>query len=75
MRVFVTGGAGFIGSHPCVALLNAGHEGTSFDNFSNGSPEALVRASEITGKAVLDVLAVVTRSTSVRSSSLQTAEQ
>ena len=33
MRVLVTGGAGYIGSHTCVELLNAGHEVVAFDNF------------------------------------------
>lgn len=48
--IFVTGGAGYIGSHTCVELLNAGHEVTVFDNFSNSQPEALVRVERITGK-------------------------
>jgi len=49
-KVFVTGGAGYIGSHTCVELLQAGHEVTVFDNFCNGHPEALVRVQEITGR-------------------------
>jgi UDP-glucose 4-epimerase len=48
--IFVTGGAGYIGTHTCVELLNAGHEVTVFDNFSNSQPEALVRIERITGK-------------------------
>jgi len=48
--VFITGGAGYIGSHACVELINAGHEVTVFDNFSNSQPEALVRIERITGK-------------------------
>ncbi|MBX9927444.1 MAG: NAD-dependent epimerase/dehydratase family protein, partial [Gemmatimonadaceae bacterium] len=44
-----TGGAGYIGSHTCVELLNAGHEVTVFDNFSNSQPEALARVERITG--------------------------
>ena len=48
--IFVTGGAGYIGSHTCVELLNAGHEITVFDNFCNSRPEALVRVERITGK-------------------------
>ena len=48
--IFVTGGAGYIGSHTCVELLNAGHEVTVFDNFSNSQPEALARVEQITGK-------------------------
>jgi len=37
------------GSHSCVELLNAGHEVTVFDNFSNSQPEALARVQRITG--------------------------
>lgn len=48
--IFVTGGAGYIGSHTCVELLKAGHEITVFDNFCNSRPEALVRVERITGK-------------------------
>ncbi len=50
--IFVTGGAGYIGSHTCVELLNAGHEVTVFDNFCNSQPEALARVEHITGKKV-----------------------
>ena len=50
--IFVTGGAGYIGSHTCVELLNAGHEVTVFDNFCNSRPEALARVERITGKNV-----------------------
>ncbi len=50
--IFVTGGAGYIGSHTCVELLNAGHEVTVFDNFSNSRPEALRRVEHITGKKI-----------------------
>ena len=50
--IFVTGGAGYIGSHTCVELLNAGHKVTVFDNFSNSQPEALVRVEQITGKKI-----------------------
>ena len=48
--IFITGGAGYIGSHTCVELLNAGHQVTVFDNFSNSQPEALARVERITGK-------------------------
>jgi len=48
--IFVTGGAGYIGSHTCVELLNAGHEVTVFDNFSNSQPEALARVQRIAGR-------------------------
>lgn len=50
MTILVTGGAGYIGSHTCVELLNAGHQVTVFDNFSNSQPEALARVERITGK-------------------------
>jgi UDP-glucose 4-epimerase len=49
-RVLVTGGAGFIGSHTCVELLNAGYEICVVDNLSNSKEEALKRVKEITGK-------------------------
>ena len=52
MRFLLTGGAGFIGSHTCVALLNAGHEVVVLDNYRNSSPEALRRVEQITGKKV-----------------------
>jgi UDP-glucose 4-epimerase len=48
--ILVTGGAGYIGSHTCVELLNAGHDVTVFDNFCNSQPEALARVERITGK-------------------------
>lgn len=48
--IFVTGGAGYIGSHTCVELLNAGFDVTVFDNFCNSQPEALARVERITGK-------------------------
>lgn len=50
MSVLVTGGAGFIGSHTCVSLLEAGYELVIVDNFSNSKPEALNRIKKITGK-------------------------
>lgn len=50
MTVLVTGGAGYIGSHTCVELLNAGHQVVVFDNFCNSQPEVLQRVSRITGK-------------------------
>jgi len=48
--ILVTGGAGYIGSHTCVELLNAGHELVVFDNFCNSHPEALARVEKITGR-------------------------
>lgn len=50
MKVFLTGGAGYIGSHVLVELLARGDEVCVFDNFCNGSPEALRRAGEIAGR-------------------------
>lgn len=52
MKILLTGGAGFIGSHTCVELLSAGHEAIVADNFYNSSPEAVRRVEEITGKQV-----------------------
>lgn len=49
-KILVTGGAGFIGSHTCVELLENGYEIVVFDNFSNSKPEALNRIKKITGK-------------------------
>ena len=48
--ILVTGGAGYIGSHTCVELLNAGFDVTVFDNFYNSNPEALGRIRKITGR-------------------------
>lgn len=48
--ILVTGGAGYIGSHACVALLQAGHEVTVLDNLANGHPEALARIARIAGR-------------------------
>lgn len=47
--ILVTGGAGYIGSHTYVQLLEAGHELVVFDDFSNSKPEALPRIEKITG--------------------------
>lgn len=50
MRILVTGGAGYIGSHTAVELLNNGHEVVVADNLCNSSEQALNRVKEITGK-------------------------
>ena len=52
MNVLVTGGAGYIGSHTCVELIEAGHTPIVIDNLSNSNPESLHRVAEITGKTV-----------------------
>ena len=51
MHIIVTGGAGYIGSHTCLELLNAGHDVTVIDNLSNSSEDALKRVGKICGKA------------------------
>ena len=50
MRVLVTGGAGYIGSHTCVELLEAGHEVFVVDNLCNGHEAALERVRGITNR-------------------------
>lgn len=52
MTILVTGGAGYIGSHTNVELLNAGHEVVVVDNFCNSSAESVKRVQKITGKTV-----------------------
>ena len=50
MKILVTGGAGYIGSHTCVELLEAGHEVVIVDNLYNSSPKAVERIAELSGK-------------------------
>lgn len=50
--ILVTGGAGFIGSHTCVELLEAGYDVAVIDNFCNSKPETIEKIEEITGKKV-----------------------
>ncbi|WP_439097755.1 SDR family NAD(P)-dependent oxidoreductase [Methylocucumis oryzae] len=50
--ILVTGGAGYIGSHACVELLNAGFNVVVVDNLSNSKVEALARVQRITGKTL-----------------------
>ena len=52
MAILVTGGAGYIGSHTCVELLNAGYEVVVVDNLSNSCKESLNRVQKITGKSL-----------------------
>ena len=52
MSILVSGGAGYIGSHTCVELLNAGYEIVVVDNLSNSCEESLRRVEKITGKTV-----------------------
>lgn len=53
MNILVTGGAGYIGSHTCVELLQAGHKIVVVDNLSNSKKEAITRVEEITGKEII----------------------
>ncbi len=50
MAILVTGGAGYIGSHTCVEILDAGYDIVIVDNFYNSCPESLNRIKELTGK-------------------------
>ncbi|RZG29889.1 SDR family NAD(P)-dependent oxidoreductase, partial [Acinetobacter baumannii] len=51
-KILVTGGAGYIGTHTCVELLQVGYEVIVFDNLSNSSEESLNRVQEITQKSL-----------------------
>jgi UDP-glucose 4-epimerase len=53
--ILVTGGAGYVGSHACVDLLNAGEQVVVFDNFCNSHPASLDRVQEICGKQLIVV--------------------
>lgn len=53
--VLLTGGAGYIGSHTALELLNAGFNVLSFDNFSNSSDEALSRVQQLTAKPLISI--------------------
>ena len=52
MNILLTGGAGFIGSHTGVELLNAGHDVVVVDNLYNSSEKSLERVQELTGKTI-----------------------
>lgn len=53
MKILVTGGAGYIGSHTCLELLNEGHDVTVVDNLSNSSRESLKRVEALTGNTLI----------------------
>ena len=59
MTVFVTGGAGYIGSHTCVELLEQGMEVVVADNLVNSSAKALKRVEQITGKTLTYYLSLI----------------
>ena len=61
MSILVCGGAGYIGSHTCVELLEAGYDIVVADNLVNSSEEALRRVERITGKTVPFVKAEIGR--------------
>lgn len=52
MKVLITGGSGYIGSHTAVELCSHGHEVIVIDNFTNSSPEAIARVEDITGETI-----------------------
>ncbi len=52
MRILVTGGAGYIGSHTCILLIEAGYDVVVFDNFCNASKESINRVEKIVGKEI-----------------------
>ena len=52
MAILVTGGAGYIGSHTCIELVNAGYDVVVVDNLVNSSEEAVKRVEQITGATI-----------------------
>ncbi|WP_240223381.1 UDP-glucose 4-epimerase GalE [Rheinheimera hassiensis] len=54
-HILLTGGAGYIGSHTALELLNAGYNVLSFDNFSNSSDAALHRVEQLSGKSIISI--------------------
>lgn len=60
MRILVAGGAGYIGSHTCLVLLEAGHQVVVADNLCNSKEESLHRVQELTGKPITFYQADVT---------------
>lgn len=65
MKILLTGGTGYIGSHTAIALIEAGHQVTLLDNFSNSKPAVLKRLEEITGVAMDFFEADVTDETAI----------
>jgi UDP-glucose 4-epimerase len=51
-KILVTGGAGYIGSHTCLELLNTGHDVVVLDNLSNSSVESLNRVQQLAQKSL-----------------------
>ncbi len=66
MAILITGGAGYIGSHTCVQLLEAGYEIVVVDNLSNSSVESLNRVKQISGKTFAFVKADIRDATAMR---------
>ena len=66
MKVLLAGGAGYIGSHTAVELLNAGHDVVIADDYSNSGPEVVERIQAITGKSVVSYEADVKNRDAVR---------
>ena len=59
MQVLVTGGAGYIGSHTCVELLESGYDVVVIDNLCNSNSRSLERVEELTGKEVGQIALVL----------------
>lgn len=55
MRILLTGGTGYIGSHTALAVLDAGHEPILFDNFSNSIPDVADRLATISGRSLVTI--------------------
>lgn len=71
MRVLVTGGAGYIGSHTLLQLLRSDHEVLVYDNFINSSPEALARVQQLSNRALTQVAGDIRDSTCLNQSFTQ----
>jgi UDP-glucose 4-epimerase len=66
LKVLLTGGAGYIGSHTAVECLAAGHEVVVFDNLSNSSAQSLERVAQIAGRPVAFVQGDIRERTELR---------